>query len=194
MPSCPAFTFFEPQGKIYELASCLNIWDFQLGCQWGHHEYPKGVPAQPYQQLSQPVAKMLKNPTDICICVYEICLLGKLALLLKKKKRYQSWNSLLWAIFSPLVLAYSWARGHCITPSPSGLPDIQHVSLTSPGPGTEQPGETTVQWPYLEKTGWFPRGPTINGSDIHLGSCSYWIKWWWRWGKVRECRRELERP
>lgn len=119
---------------------------------------------------------------------------GNLLFCWKKKKRYQSWNSLLWAIFSPLVLAYSWARGHCITPSPSGLPDIQHVSLTSPGPGTEQPGETTVQWPYLEKTGWFPRGPTINGSDIHLGSCSYWIKWWWRWGKVRECRRELERP
>ena len=85
VPSCPAFTFSEPQGKIYELASCLNIWDFQLGCQWGHHEYPKDVPAQPYQQLSQPVAKMLKNPTDICICVHEICLLGKLAVLLKKK-------------------------------------------------------------------------------------------------------------
>ena len=128
VPKCPAFAFFEPQGKIYELAVLskhlrLPTW-LQVRASW----ISEDVPAQPYQQLSQLLAKMLKNPTDIYICVCEICLLGKLALLLKKKKRYQSWNRLLWVIFSSRVPAYSWVRGHCITPSPSRLLNI-HVSL-----------------------------------------------------------------
>lgn len=86
---CPAVQpspSLSPKERSMNQQSCLNIWDFKLGCQWGHHEYPKDDPAQPYQQLSQPVAKMLKKPTDIYICVYEICLLGKLALLFLKKK------------------------------------------------------------------------------------------------------------
>lgn len=51
---------------LYDYQSYWNVWDFQLGCQSGHHECPRDVPAQPHLQLSQ--SKTVPQPNRHLQC------------------------------------------------------------------------------------------------------------------------------